>query len=376
MPRVTLIGAGFGALTALTTLRRCDRDLEIDLIAPKPEFVFYPATIWIPTGQIEPAQVEIPLQPLFQRLRVRFHAARVSAIEADGRSVIADGQRIENDGLIIAAGARYLDTIPGLEHSFGPCGGVAEMQRLGEQLRALDGGRLVFGLAENPDEPGARRAGPLFELLFGIETWLRRCGRCEHFELVLVAESEQPGGKFGPGVVKRLLTRMRARGIGVRLGERTTRVEADRVVTDRGEIGSDLTVFMSGLTGPRWLSETTLPRSPGGLVATDEHCRVTGLDRVYAVGDIASHPGPDWLPRRGHNADLHAAVAARNLHAELGDKPVSRRIRPEMMAVLDMHDRAMLIARKGGLRITLPTFFGFHWLKRAFSWNYVRKYRK
>ena len=40
MSRVTVIGAGFAALTAVRKLRAADASLGIDLIAPEPEFVF------------------------------------------------------------------------------------------------------------------------------------------------------------------------------------------------------------------------------------------------------------------------------------------------------------------------------------------------
>ena len=39
MSRVTVIGAGFAALTAVRKLRAADREVGIDLFAPRPEFV-------------------------------------------------------------------------------------------------------------------------------------------------------------------------------------------------------------------------------------------------------------------------------------------------------------------------------------------------
>jgi len=179
MSRVTVLGAGFGALTAIRTLRRLDPALEIDVIAPQPRFVFYPATIWIPTGVAAPEQFEIPLERFFTRMHVTFHPGRATALEDGGRlTCIDDGQhnrRIENDGLIIATGSAFRRDVPGLEHAFLPCGGVAEMTRLRERLNELEHGMLAFGLGDNPDEPAAVRAGPLFELLFGAERISASC---------------------------------------------------------------------------------------------------------------------------------------------------------------------------------------------------------
>jgi len=375
MSRVTIIGAGFGALSAVRALRRADRALTIDLVAPEPKFVFYPGTIWIPTGVVRPEQMEISLEPFFRRMRVNWHPGCVSAIEEGGRISRVGDARIQNHGLVIACGASFLNAVPGMEHTFMPCGGVDEMARLGQRLRKLDRGTLVFGLGAHPAEPAAVRGGPLLELLFGIETWLRRAGRRDRFRMVLFAPSERPGGKLGEGVVRRLLKQMQKRGIEVHLNAPATRFEVDRVLTERDAFESDLTVFMPGLTGQEWLNQTPLPRSPGGLVRADATCRVETLERVYVVGDAGSFPGPDWAPKRAHNADLQAEAAASNLLAELAGNTPKRRPKMELMAVLDMHDRAMLISRTPTANRVLPTFFGFHWAKRMFAWNYVRRYR-
>ena len=61
MPRITVIGAGFGALTAIRKLRSSGSDVQIDVIAPKPEFVYFPGTIWIPTGLRKPEDLVVPL---------------------------------------------------------------------------------------------------------------------------------------------------------------------------------------------------------------------------------------------------------------------------------------------------------------------------
>ena len=37
-------------LSALRKLRALDKQVQIDVVAPKAEFVFYPGTIWVPTG--------------------------------------------------------------------------------------------------------------------------------------------------------------------------------------------------------------------------------------------------------------------------------------------------------------------------------------
>ena len=175
--------------------------------------------------------------------------------------------------------------------------------------------------------------------------------------------------------MRRILNEMKRRGIRLRLGEKPLRFEPDRVVTDQGEFAADLILFMPGLCGPAWLDRTELPRSPGGMIAADEYCRVAGPERVYAVGDVGSHAGPEWLPKQAHSADLQAEAAARNLLAELAGRPVTRRFHPELVCVVDTGDHGMLITLSERRALALPPLRPVHWAKRAFKWNYLRQYR-
>ena len=50
MQRVTIVGAGFGALTSLKTLRDQGFKGQITVVSPRREFVYYPGLIWVPSG--------------------------------------------------------------------------------------------------------------------------------------------------------------------------------------------------------------------------------------------------------------------------------------------------------------------------------------
>jgi sulfide:quinone oxidoreductase len=375
MSRVTIIGAGFGALNAIRELRKRDRDVGIDVVAPRPVFLYYPAAIWIPTTRRRPEELEIDLRRFFERQRVTYHEASATGLSDDGRTLATSSGEIANDALIIGCGGSFLKRAPGLEHTFLPCGGVEEIARMRDRLHALDGGTLAFGFAGNPDEPSAMRGGPVFEFLFGVETWLRRNRGRDRFRLVFFSPAEKPGQRLGGKAVDRIVGQMDKRGIEMRLGEKPVRFEADRVVTSAGEFESDLTMFMPGMTGNDWFDATPLARSPGGLLRADEHCRADGAERVYVVGDAGSYAGPDWLPKQGHTADLQGRAAARNVADELAGRPPSNRFRPELVCIVDTLDKGLLITRNPKTNRVLPPLRAFHWIKRAFEWNYTRAFR-
>jgi sulfide:quinone oxidoreductase len=375
MSRVTVIGAGFAALTAVRKLRAADPNLGIDLIAPRPEFVYYPGTIWIPTGLRQPEDLVLPLRNFFARMGVTYHQAAAESLRDGGRVVVTDQGEVPNDGLIIACGGRFIRKLPGIEHSFLPCGGVDVTTRMRDRLAEMQGGTLAFGFAGNPKEPSAMRGGPVFEFLFGIDSWLRKQGRRDKFKIVFFTPAEKPGQRLGPKAVQGLKREMEKRDIETHLGHKLKRFEADRIVTEGGEFAADMILFMPGMTGNQWFDNTSLPRSEGGMIQADRFCQVEGWDKVYVAGDSGSFPGPEWLPKQAHMADLQAAAAVANLMDAFQGRAASHTFRAELMCIVDTRSSAMFVARTGKRNIVLPSFIGFHWAKRVFEWLYLRKYR-
>lgn len=373
--RITVVGAGFAGLTALRTLRRHSREVELTLVAPRAELHYLPGAIWLPSGRRRREDLVVPLDNFLRRADVRFHAAHATGLSADARTLHTDAGEVANDGLVIATGARFIRKLPGIEHAIIPCDGLAAGEAIRERLAALSGGTLCFGFGSNPHEPIAMRGGPIFEFVFGTDTLLRRQGRRERFRLVFFSPSPKPGLRLGERAVGLILDEMHRRGIETVLGEKPVAFETGAVQLERTRIDSDLALFMPGLTGPTWLDATSLPRSPGGLVLGDGHCRVAGLDCTYVAGDGASLPGPEWMPKQAHQADLHAGTAARNLLGELAGRAPSERFRAELTCIIDTLDRGLLVTRheRGG-RAFKPLRV-MHWAKAAFEKRYLRRYR-
>jgi sulfide:quinone oxidoreductase len=373
--RITVIGAGFAAITAIRRLRALDPTAAITVIAPRPEFVFLPGLIWVPSGMRRPEQLVVPLQRFFLRQRVDYHPGEVTAVEEGGRVVVTETGRVENDGLVIASGGRFIKKLPGIEHAITPCEGVAAAVAIRDRLAAMHGGTIAIGFAGNPNEPAAMRGGPMFEFLFGIDTLLRRQGRRDRFKLVFFSPAPQPGNRLGPKAVKGLLDEMARRGITTHLGHKLKGFSADKVTTEGGEFAADLILFMPGMTGNAWFDRSELARSPGGLLRADAHCRVEVADKVYVAGDSGSFPGPDWLPKQAHMADLQAETAAANLLAELDGRPPVARFKTELMCIVDSLDKGMLVWRTPERSLVLPAMTLLHWAKRLFEWWYLRGLR-
>lgn len=373
--KITIIGTGFAAITAVRQLRKHSAEAEITVISPRAEFVFLPSLIWIPSRIRTPEQLSVPLENFFRRMRVDFIQAEVTGLKDGGRTVITDQGEVGNDALLIASGGRFIKKLPGIEHVITPCEGIPAAVAIRERLEQMEGGTIAIGFGGNPKEPSAMRGGPMFEFLFGIDTLLRKQGRRDQFKLVFFNPAPEPGKRLGPNAVKGLLSTMARRGIETHLGHKMKGFEANKVLTEGGEFAADLILFMPGMTGNAWFDNSELPRSEGGLLKADRHCRVEGMERVYVAGDSGSFPGPEWMPKQAHMADLQAKAAAVNLLAELEGRTAEATFKVELLCIVDSTDRGMLVARTPSRSLVLPACRLWHWAKRFFEWWYLRQLR-
>ena len=379
MTQYTVIGAGFGGLTAAESLRKHDPDATITLVAPKREFVYYPSLIWIPTKLRTAADVVLPLDHFLASHRIAFHQGAVTGLADGGRTVVTDTGNVVNDGLVIASGGRFIRKLPGIEHAIVPCSGVKEAQEIHDRLHALmaaGGGTIAMGFGGNPNEPSGVRGGPVFEFLFGIDTYLRKRGLRDKFKMIFFSPAPKPGIRMGEKAVGRMMGEMKKRGIETHLGHKMKGFEAAKVTTEGGEFAADLILFMPGLTGPAWVADAGLPLSPGGMIQADMTCRVDGFAKVYVVGDSGSYAGgPDWMPKQAHMADLQAKTAAKNLVAEIAGRPATDTFRVELVCIVDTLDSGTMVYRDLKRNVLLPMSVVGHWSKRWFEGHYLGEFR-
>jgi len=373
--RITVAGAGFAAITGVRELRKQLPDVKITLVAPESEFVYLPSLIWVPYGLRKGNDLRYPILPLLAKLKVNYVRGSVTGISADGRTLQTNTGDIENDALLIATGGRYIKKLPGIENVITICEGVEAAEKMGERLRALDGGTIAMGFGGNPREPSAMRGGPMFELLFGMDTWLRKKGRRDNFRLVFFTPAPRPGQRLGDKAVDKLLDELKKRGIETHLGHKLKSFENSVVKTEGGEIPADLILFMPGMTGPAWLQGTPLPISPGGMITADAMTQVEGMKQVYVAGDAGSFPGPEWMPKQAHMADLQATAAAKNIALNLAGKPASEKFKVELLCIIDTLDKGMLVYRGEKRSMALPSMRPLHWAKSYFEKSYLRHFK-
>ncbi len=371
---ITIIGAGFAGLTAIKSLRKQGYQDDINLISPTAELFYYPSLIWVPAGLRDQASLTVPLDNFFKRYQVNFFPEQVSGLNPTTKTLQTKDNEYRYEQLIIASGGRFIKKLPGIEHVYTPCEGWTPTKAFSDKLASLESGTLAFGFGTNPNEPSAMRGGPIFEFLFGIDSLLRQQKRRHKFDLLFFSPAPQPGKRMGEKAVQDLLKEMQRRGIRTHLGHKIKGFEEHKIITEGGEEKADLVMFMPGVTGPSWAAESGLPLSPGGFIQADAHCRVAGVEEVFIAGDSGSFPGPDWMPKQAHMADLQAEAAVKNLLAGLAGKPLEATFKVELICIVDTLNSGIMVHRTPEKAWHFKSRF-FHWAKRFFEWQYLRAYR-
>ncbi|CAK0747527.1 Sulfide-quinone reductase [Gammaproteobacteria bacterium] len=372
---IVVVGSSFAGLMTIKTLRREGCNAPITLVAPLPERFYHPAIIWVPAGLYKEHDLTFSLDGFFRRYRVDYISGSVTGLDAGEKRLRTTAGEMEYEQLVIATGGRSLKRLPGIEHTFIPCEGYGQMIAMMERLAILKEGTLAFGFSGNPNEPTAIRSEALFEFLFGIDTLLRRWKRRDRFNLVFFTSCPEPDMRWGIQGMGTLRREWERRCIHCHIGHKLNGFSVDQVMTEGGDVKSDLTVFIPEMIGPTWATQSDLPLSEDGFIRADAHCRVLGFEgNVYGAGDACHFPGPDWVPKQGHMADLHAQALARNLMGDLRGERTTHTFRQEFICIVDTLDGGILVFRDSAHNRVFRSK-ALHWAKRLFIWAYLYEYR-
>jgi sulfide:quinone oxidoreductase len=371
MPKTALVlGGGFGGLEAAIQLRR--RGFEVTLVSNRPSLFMYPTSIWIVTGEKRLEQVTLDLADVARRHRFAFRTGTVESIDAAGRAAVVDGERLAADHLVVAMGGDKLRP-KGSEHTHTICGAPEQTVRLREALDALlarGSGRIAMGFGGNPKDGSAVRGGPAFELMFNVDTLLRRRGLRDRFELTFFAPMASPGARMGEKAVGAIQGMFRKLGIGMRFGKKIASFEPGSVVLEDGSrVEADLIVFVAAGEGHAVVKASALPRNEAGFVRIDGGCAVPGFPGVWAVGDAAALEGPEWRAKQGHLAEVMARVAAENALAVEEGRPERAGYagHVNILCLMDMGNGAAWVYRDDEKARMIPLPLVGHWMKQGWG---------
>lgn len=105
LPRVVIIGAGFGGMQAAQSLARSQA--EILLIDRNNYHTFVPLLYQVATAQIEPEKIAYPIRNILHRsANINFLMAEVKQIDFTNKTLETDISSITYDYLVLATGSQ------------------------------------------------------------------------------------------------------------------------------------------------------------------------------------------------------------------------------------------------------------------------------
>jgi len=371
--KVLILGGGFAGVEAAIFLRK--QDIEVTLVSDRDFFYIYPTSIWIPTGEVTKKDVSVPLDELAFAHGFELIIDPVTALDAKAKCVTLQSGRVldKYEYIVVALGQDKIKH-KGIENTLSICGKPEEATALYEKLDVLvqkGSGKIAMGFGGNPKDSSAVRGGPAFEVLFNVDTYLKRKGLRENFELTFFAPMEKPGMKMGHSAVEMMDKMFEMTKIHKKVGSKIVAFEEDGISFEDGtKIESDLTMFISAGTGHSIIAESGLPLSDTGFVVTNEYNEVEGFEGIYVIGDSASLMGPDWRAKQGHVAEVMARNVAYNIfqHAQNIDSKRGYLDHINILCVMDTGNGAAFVHRdnKGGKMIPMPIVG--HWMKKGWGW--------
>jgi sulfide:quinone oxidoreductase len=304
--RVVIAGGGVAGLETLMALDALAGDrAELMLVAPENEFVYRPLGVEEPFEALGPRRISLDVAA--RDARAAFIAATVESVHPKGKSVTTSrADRLSYDALVLAVGAK---PTPAVERAR-TWDDRSGSELVGGLIRDLEDGYSRSLAVVIPPGPGWPLRG--YELALSIALEARTMGMDP--ATTVVVQEPSPLWVLGSHAVEAISSELAragvivvsASGVEVEEGPPLTvvahpsgrRVEVDRVLA------------LPILHGRRIAG---IPADVDGFIDVDEHCRVRGLDRVWAAGDSTAFP-----VKSGGFAAEQADVVAEDIAAAAG----------------------------------------------------------
>ncbi|MEA2142715.1 MAG: sulfide:quinone oxidoreductase [Solirubrobacteraceae bacterium] len=305
--RVVIAGGGIAGLEALLALRAlADQRVELTLVAPDVEFAYRPVAAGVPFAVGRSRRIR--LDRVARDANAGFVAGTVESVNTDEKLVRTSGSgALEYDALVLAVGAQPVSAIPRAM----TWDDRSDSEMLGGLMQDFEHGysrRLAVVVPPGPVWP--LRA---YELALVITMAARSMS--VDIETTIVTPQPSPLAVLAaPALEQLILTELELAGVAV--------VCAAGVDVERG-LPHTVVLHPSGrrlevdrvlaLPALRGRAIPGIPVQAHGLIEVDAHCRVRGLEGVWAIGDGTAFP----LKAGGFAAE-QADVAAQDVAATAG----------------------------------------------------------
>jgi NADH:quinone reductase (non-electrogenic) len=326
IPRVVIVGGGFGGLEAAKKLV-CE-NVHLTVIDRTNYHLFQPLLYQVATAALSPADIAAPIRAVLQKCKnAEVMLAEVQSVDVNTRVVHTGDLNVQYDYLILATGAR---------HSYF---GHPEWERLAPGLKSLEDAveirrriLLAFEYAEKISDPAARAAAMTFVIIGGGPTGVEMAGAIaeiarhtlardfRHIDpssarVVLIEGESQVLATFPEDLRTSAMKQLQDLGVEIRTGVRATDLtEAGLRVGDEF-IPCRVKIWAAGNTASFVGKSLGVPVDRVGRVIVQDDLTIPGHPEVQVIGDLANFTGKDGksLPGVSPVAMQQGRHAARNI---------------------------------------------------------------
>ena len=307
-PRVVIIGAGFGGISAARALRRADVDV---LVVDRHNYhLFQPLLYQVASGLLDPSEIAHPVRGLLRgQGNADVRMSEVRGVDLARRLVRTDVEELAYDHLVVAAGsaadhlghpdiAAHSLALKGLNDALALRAAVLErFEAAAECPDAAERARLLTFVVAGAGPTGVEFAGALSELFAHLLP--RDFPRLDFapVRVVLVEGRGRVLDAFHPrlaAAAQRVLVR---RGVEIMLHRLVASADAAGVTLDDGtRIACATVVWTAGVRAASIGAQLGEPLARDGRVRVRPTLQLPGRDEVQVIGDLALLGDRDGAP--------------------------------------------------------------------------------
>ena len=368
-PRVVILGAGFGGLTAAKAL---SKDADVTVVDRRNFQTFLPLLYQVATAGLAADHVAHPVRGALRKSGVKFRMGSPISVDHKNKSVKLDSSEVlEFDHLIVALGSATADFgVAGVnEHALGmksvheAIGIRAEVMRRFEDLcRFEDQTRLSLSVVGG-GPTGVEMAGALAELKRG-PLKNDEANAAEHIDIYLIEAGPRILPKFSEKLSARAKKDLEKLGVKVLLNTAVQQVKPRQIlVKDGSVIPSEVTIWAAGVKGEPTGGLLNLPLE-GTRISVAQNLQVNHYPHIWAIGDISSAKGADggFLPMVAPVAMQQGRWVAKQIMRAARGQALQdfKYLDKGSMATIGRHKA---VVQFKGIQITgIPAWYAWLWL--------------
>ena len=311
LPRVVIVGGGFGGLSAARKLGASGR-AEITLIDRRNHHLFQPLLYQVATAGLSPADIAAPIRSILSRQpHSRVLMAEVVSVNPSARTVHTSTGEITYDYLVLACGAQHSYFGHDDWEEFAP--GLKTLEQATEIRRRV---LISFENAEKETDPARRRVLQTFVIVGGGATGVELAGAIAEIGLytigtdfrtlnpadtrvILIEAGARIMATFDERLSQRALKDLTQLGIQVRTGTRVTHIDAQGVRVGQELIGAATVIWAAGVQPSRLGTTLGVPLDPAGRVMIQPDLSIPGHPEIFVIGDQSCLKDKQGLPLPG-----------------------------------------------------------------------------